>query len=45
VEIYKVITKRQVQRVRDVGSKAREGIIEVVVKEVKRFSDSDRGLG
>jgi hypothetical protein len=45
VKIYRVITKRQVQRVRVIGSKAREGITEVIVKEVKRFNDSDKELG
>jgi hypothetical protein len=45
VEIYRVITERQVQRVRDVGSKAREGMTEVVVREVRRFSGSGRGSG
>jgi hypothetical protein len=45
VEIYRVITERQVQRVRVIGSRAREGMTEVIVKEVRRFSGSDRGLG
>jgi hypothetical protein len=45
VKIYRVITKRQVQRVRVVGSRAREGITEVIVKEVKRFSSNNRRLG
>jgi hypothetical protein len=45
VKIYKVITKRQVQRVRDVSNKAREGITEIVVREVKRFSSNNKGLG
>jgi hypothetical protein len=34
-----------VQKVRDVGSKAREGITEVVVREVRRFSGNDRRSG
>jgi len=45
VEIHRVITERQVQRVRDVGSRAREGMTEVVVREVRRFSGSGRGSG
>jgi hypothetical protein len=45
VEIYRVITERQVQRVRVVGSRAREGMTEVVVREVRRFSGSDRRSG
>jgi hypothetical protein len=45
VKIYKVITKRQVQRVRVVGSRAREGIIKVVVKEIRRFSNNNKKLG
>jgi hypothetical protein len=45
VKIYRVITKRQVQRVRVVGSKARESITEVVVKKVKRFNNSDKRSG
>jgi hypothetical protein len=40
-----MITKRQVQKVKDMGSKAREGMIKVIVREVKRFSDSDKRLG
>jgi hypothetical protein len=45
VKIYKVITKRQVQKVKVVGSRVREGITEVIIKKVKRFSNSDRRLG
>lgn len=45
VEIYRVITERQVHRVRVVDSRARGGMIEVVVREVRRFSCSGRGSG
>jgi hypothetical protein len=34
-----------VQRVRVVGSRAREGITEVVIKKVKRFSNNNKKLG
>jgi hypothetical protein len=44
VEIYKVITKRQVQKVRVISSRAREDITEVIIKKVRRFSNSNKRL-
>jgi hypothetical protein len=44
MKIYKVIIKRQVQRVKNINSKAREGIIKIVIKEVRRFSGSGKRL-
>jgi hypothetical protein len=34
-----------VQRVKVIGSKAREGITEVIVKKVKRFSNNNKRSG
>jgi hypothetical protein len=44
VKIYRVITKRQVQKVKVVGNRAKEGITEIIVKEVRRFSNSNKKL-
>jgi hypothetical protein len=45
VKIYKVITKKQVQRVKVMNNKAREGITKVIVKKVKRFSNNNKRSG
>jgi hypothetical protein len=45
VKIYRVIIKRQVQKVRVVGSKAREGITKVIIRKVKRFSNNNKRSG
>jgi hypothetical protein len=44
VKIYRVITKRQMQKVRVIGSKAKENITKIIVKEVKKFSNNNKGL-
>jgi hypothetical protein len=40
-----MITKKQIQKVKDIGSKARKSMTKVIVKKVKRFSDSNKRLG
>jgi hypothetical protein len=44
VKIYRIITKRQVQKVKVVSSRAREGMTKVIIKKVKRFSNSNKRL-
>jgi hypothetical protein len=45
VKIYKVITKRQVQKVKVIDNRAKEGITEIVVRKVRRFSNSNKRSG
>jgi hypothetical protein len=44
VKIYKVIIKKQVQKVKVIGSRVREDITKIIVKKVRRFSDNNKRL-